>query len=222
MQQALRAGRISTNDEMKIKELLNEVGTMIKNIPMDHTPPETGELIYKKIAGITGNNDPYKSIKEKNIQHAQSLYPKLKQRVRDSEDSLLTAIRLAVAGNVIDLGVDNDFDLERDIEIILEQDFAIFDYELFRNKVEKSAKILYIGDNAGEGVFDKILIEELPKPVTYVVREIPVINDITFCEAKQIKIDQVAEVISSGTTAPGTILNLCNQDFLTGLKMPIW
>ncbi|MEA2103872.1 MAG: ARMT1-like domain-containing protein [Candidatus Cloacimonadota bacterium] len=214
MQQALRAGRISTNDEIKIKELLNEVGTMIKDIPMDHTPPETGEIIYKKIAEITGNNDPYKSIKEKNIQHALKLYPQLKQRVRDSKDGLLTAIRLAVAGNVIDLGVDNDFDLERDIEIILEQDFAIFDYELFRNKVEKSAKILYIGDNAGEGVFDKILIEELPKPVTYVVREIPVINDITFSEAKQIKIDQVAEVISSGTTAPGTILNLCNQCFL--------
>ena len=214
MNQALRAGRIATNNEHKIKSLLNEVGMLIQKIPMENTPPETGALIYKMVSEITGNLDPYKKIKEENIEHALHLYPNLKQKVKESEDSLLTAIRLAVAGNVIDLGVDKEFNLVEDIETISHQEFAIFDYELFKQELNKAKEILYIGDNSGEAVFDKILIEELGKPVTFVVREIPVINDITFKEANFIGIDKIAKVISSGTTAPGTILKSCNNNFL--------
>ena len=214
LNQALRAGRIATNDETKIKELLDEVGAMIKQIPMENTPPETGAIIYKKISEITGNYDPYKAMKKTNIEHALHLYPELKEKVKKSDDRLLTAIRLAVAGNVIDLGVDKEFNIVEDVEKILHQEFAVFDYEFFKQELQKAKKILYIGDNSGEAVFDKILIEELGKPVTFVVREIPIINDITIKEAKQIGIDKIAKIISSGTTAPGTILGLCNKDFI--------
>jgi damage-control phosphatase, subfamily I len=212
--QALRAGRIATNDEVKIKQILDEVGLLIHEIPMENTPPETGAIIYKRINDITANSDPYKEIKAKNIQHAMQLYPDLKQKVKDSDDSLLTAIRLAVAGNVIDLGVDKEFNLVEDIETILHQEFAVFHYEFFKRELETAKEILYIGDNAGEAVFDKILIEELNKKVTFAVREIPVINDVTLKEAKQIGIDKIAKVISSGSIAPGTILKNCNKKFL--------
>ena len=214
MQQTLRAARIATNDETKIKKLLDEVGMMLKDIPMENTPPETGNIIYKKIAEITGNNDPYKKIKEQNINEVLKLYPKLKEIVKNSEDKLLTAVRLAIAGNVIDLGMDKEFNIVKDVEKILKQDFAIFDYEQFKRHLDLHNEILYIGDNAGEAVFDKILIEELPHSVTYVVREIPIINDVTIDEAKYIGLDKVAKIISSGTTAPGTILNLCNDNFI--------
>ncbi len=214
MNQALRGGRIATNDENKIKKLLDEVGQLIRTIPMENTPPETGAVVYKKIGEITKNHDPYKKIKEENIKQAQILYPELKEKVEKSEDKLLTAIRLAVAGNVIDLGVDKKFNIVEDVKKILYQDFAVFDYDLFKLELKKANEILYIGDNSGEAVFDKILIEELGKPVTFVVREIPVINDITINEAKTIGIDKIANIISSGTTAPGTILNLCNKEFI--------
>ncbi|MBC8385709.1 MAG: DUF89 family protein [Candidatus Cloacimonetes bacterium] len=214
LQQALRAGRIATDDEAIIKKLLDEVGAMIKEIPMENTPPQTGAIIYPKISEITNNADPYKVIKEKNITHALHLYPELKKKVEKSDDSLLTAIRLAVAGNVIDLGVNREFDLVEEIEKILHQEFAVFDFESFKQELNNAKEILYIGDNSGEAVFDKILIEELGKPVTFVVREIPIINDITEKEARQIGIDKIAEILSSGTTAPGTILELCNQEFI--------
>ena len=214
MQQTLRAARIATNDETKIKKLLDEVGMMLKDIPMENTPPETGNIIYKKIAEITGNNDPYKKIKKQNINEVLKLYPKLKEIVKNSDDKLLTAVRLAIAGNVIDLGMDKEFDIVKDVEKILKQDFAIFDYEQFKRHLDLHNEILYIGDNAGEAVFDKILIEELPHSVTYVVRGIPIINDVTIDEAKYIGLDKVAKIISSGTTAPGTILNLCNDNFI--------
>ncbi|MCK4907337.1 MAG: DUF89 family protein [Spirochaetes bacterium] len=214
MQQALKAGRIATDDDKKIRTLMDSIGTMIKDIPMENTPPETGEIIYRKIREITGITDPYKKIKEDNIKETLALYPELKDIVRKSDNKLLTAIRIAIAGNVIDLGVNKDFNIVKDVQKILKQDFAIFDFDAFVVELERAESILYLGDNAGESVFDKILIEEMNKPVTYVVREIPVINDAVMEDAVASGLNDVAEIISSGTTAPGTILRLCNNDFL--------
>ena len=214
MQQALRAGRMATNDEKKIKEILSSVGAMIKDIPMQNTPPETGDSIYKKISEITGVSDPYKKIKKLNIDEALSMYPKMKDIVNNSDDGILTAVRLAIAGNVIDFGVNKEFNIADEVQQNLIKDFAIFDYDKFLEQLQKANSVLYIGDNAGESVFDKILIEELGKQVTFVVRDIPVINDATKEDAIASGIDDVAEIISSGTTAPGTILRLCDDNFI--------
>ncbi len=214
MQQAYRTARIATDDEKKIKEVLNVVGEMIKSIPMENTPPETGNIIYQKIREITGVQDTYKEIKNNNIKEALSLYPELKKYIENSDDRLLAAIRIAIAGNVIDLGVNKKFNIVDDLKTILKQNFAIFDYEDFKNQLNRAKSVLYLGDNAGESVFDKLLIEELGKPVTYAVRDIPVINDCVIDDAVASGLDKVATLISSGSTAPATILSLCNSDFL--------
>jgi len=93
MQQALRAGRMATKDDNKVKKILDEVGALIKDVPMDSTPAESGALVYGKIREVTGVDDPYKKIKEASIKQAQSLYPELKKVVKDSDNPLLTAIR---------------------------------------------------------------------------------------------------------------------------------
>ena len=170
--QALRAGRIATEDEKTIKRLLDEVGMMLRDIPLESTPPETGKLVYEKVREITGNADPYKELKHESTKQALALYPALKRNVAASDDKLLTAVRIAIAGNVIDFGANRDFDIEEEITTVLQKEFAIFDYAAFKAQLAKSNEILYIGDNAGEAVFDRILIEELKKPVIYVVREI--------------------------------------------------
>ncbi len=214
MNQALRAGRMTTDDDAKVKKILDEVGGMIKYMPMEKTPAELGANVYKIIREITGVNDPYKKIKQENIAEAKALYPKLKQIVAKSENRLLTAIRIAIAGNVIDFGVNKTFSLVEDISRILEQKFAVLDFDIFVEELKNAKSILYLGDNAGESVFDKLLIEEMNKPVTYAVREIPVINDLVIQDAIDSGLDEVATIISSGTTAPGTILELCNPEFI--------
>ena len=214
MEQALQTGRIATNDESKIKELLDAVGERIKDIPLENTPPETATFIYQKIKEITGINDPYKKIKEQNIQQVIELYPYLKELVNKSNDPLLTAIRLAIAGNVIDYGANRNFHLEDEIEKALNQDFAILDYDKFKHDLKKARCILYLGDNAGESVFDKLLIETMNKPVTYVVRQEPIINDVTMEDAIKSSIGEVAEIVSSGAHTPAIILKLCNKDFI--------
>ncbi len=214
MNQALKAGRIASNDENTIKQILNEVGKMVEDIPMENTPPETGMLIYQKISEISGNPDPYKKIKKKNMDEAISLLPMLEEIIDKSDDRLLTAIRFAIAGNVIDLGVNREFDIKTALNEVLTQDFAIFDYDDFKQKLAETDEILYLGDNSGEAVFDKILIREIGKPVTFVVKEKPIINDITINEAKYLGIDKIAKIISSGMEAPGTIINMCNDEFV--------
>ena len=214
LNQALRAARIATTDERKIKKVVDEVGMMLQNISLESTPPESGRLIYQKVHEITGNSDPYREIKSQSTKKALSLYPYLKSLVENSENRLLTAIRIAIAGNVIDFGPNRAFDMETEIETTLTKDFGICDYDLFENALNKSNEILYIGDNAGECVFDRILIETLNKPVTYVVRGAPILNDATHADARQAGIDRVATLLSSGTDAPGTILKTCSDAFI--------
>jgi len=167
---------------------------------------------------LTKNPDPYRKLKQKSTEITLSLYPSLKKIINDSEDSLLTAIRIAIAGNIIDFGPGHSFDIEKTVKDVLKQDFAVCNYEAFQRHLDKSKSILYIGDNAGETVFDRLLIEEINKPTTYVVRDSPVINDATYEDAVQAGLDKVATIMSSGSDAPGIIPGLCSKEFLDNLN----
>ena len=131
-----------------------------------------------------------------------------------SEDRLMTAVRLAIAGNVIDFGTDSSFDLTEELETILSQDFAVNHFKKFCEVLKQARNILYLADNAGETVFDRLLIEEMDKPVIYLVREKPIINDATREDALLSGLDKVSEITSSGCDTPGTILKFCSDEFL--------
>jgi len=214
MQQALRAGRMATSDEKKLKQILDETGELVKTVSMHATPAEIGMSIYRIVTEVTGVHDPYKKIKQQHIAETKAIFPELEKIVANSNDKLLTAIRIAIAGNVIDLGVKKSFDIVKDVESILKQDFAVFDYGAFKTQLEKTENILYIGDNVGESVFDKILIKELKKRVKYAVRSIPIINDVTMEDAIASGLDEVAELIDSGCESPGIILEHSTPEFL--------
>lgn len=214
MQQALRAGRIATTDEAQIKKILDNTAAMVSTIPMQSTPAQTGMKVYDIVSQVSGVEDPYIAIKAKHIQQTKAIYPQLEELVEKSEDKLLTAIKVAIAGNIIDLGVNMHFDLVNDVQNILKQDFAILDYQAFKIQLEKAAFVLYIGDNAGESVFDKILIKQLNKPVKYVVRSAPIINDVTKEDAIASGLDKVADIIESGSKSPGIILELSSPEFI--------
>ncbi len=112
VKQALRAARLSSNDEHEIKALMDRIGCRIKDITLDQTPPEMGLIIYDEIHKITGIDDPYKKEKKAHIKEAKCLYPELKKRLQLSDGPLLMAVRIAIAGNVMDLGMDKNFILK--------------------------------------------------------------------------------------------------------------
>ena len=213
--QALKAARMAGADENVQKKILDSLAAEIPNFSLSSSPPEMGRIVYRLVREITGEEDPFKKVKDKYNKIALNIYPDLKSKVAHSQDRLLAAIRLAIAGNVIDFGVDNPFVLGEEIEDVFNRDFAVFDYQEFKQSLKNTKQILFLADNAGEVVFDRILIEELSREVIYVVRDKPAINDALIEDAKFCGIDKIAKVISNGSDVPGTILDLCSRDFLS-------
>jgi len=213
--QGLEAIRMTTGDEAKHRKVLFEIAKVIPEFPLNSTPPEMGKIIHKIVHQFTDSSDPYREIKNRHNKMALELYPELKEKAKRAEDPLLMAIRIAIAGNVIDLGAGSEVNIKKELKKILHQNFAILDYDRFKESLKNTDEILYIADNAGEVVFDRILIESLKKRVIYAVRDKPIINDATIDDALFCKMDEVAEVISSGCDAPGTILRECSGEFLS-------
>ncbi len=180
MQQALKTARIATDDERKQEEILRETAGLLSRLSYECSPPEIAHQVHEVIRRVSGNDDPYREIKLHDNKLALGLYPWLKQQVRESDDPLYTAVKLAVAGNVIDYGVNRAFNVEETIERVLEMDFALDSMDEFRNELRKAVHIYYLADNAGEIVFDRVLIEEFrDKRITLVVKGGPIINDAT-------------------------------------------
>jgi uncharacterized protein with ATP-grasp and redox domains len=212
--QALFAAREATNDERKIKQVLDAVGSHLPEIPLDSSPPQTARTVYGVIREITGVSDPFKKLKEESIRAALRLYPKMKALVEGSDDPLFTATRIAIAGNVIDFGSHQHFDLEEEMKTVLEKPLSINHFDSFKHAIENARTILCLGDNAGETVFDRILIETMGKDTIYAVRDIPIINDATTEDARNSGIEQSSKIMSSGCDAPGTIPQRCSKEFL--------
>lgn len=214
LRQAYETLERTDKDDNKKREILKEVSSRLFELPFDKSPPWIAKEIYSIINRMANTNDPFKKEKKHSNKLALNLYPELEQRVKQSEDKLLEAIRLATIGNIIDLGAKSSFDIEKELKEDENQEFAIFDYDKFKEKLKQTDEILYLGDNAGEIVFDKLLIKQLNKPVIFAVRDKPAINDATIEDAKICGLDKVSRVISSGSDAPGTVLDLCNEEFL--------
>ena len=224
--QALDAARIAGTDEIKQKQIVDKISQLIPDFPLEASPPEMGRAIYGLVGKISGVKDPFKEIKENSNKFALKLYPKLKQEINNSEDRLLTAVKLSIIGNIIDYGAKNSLNVVEEIDHLFQGNFIInnennsttFKYNQFKEALNKVSSIIYLADNAGEVVFDRLLIEELVKElgkeVIYVVKGKPIINDALIEDALFCGINEIAKIISSGSDAPGTLLEYCSPEFV--------
>ncbi len=225
--QALEASRIAGADKDGQRQVLNAVAEVLPEFPLESSPPEMGRIIHGLVRKFTGTDDPYLAIKEKSNRLALSLYDRALNTLNRDHDGLLNAIELAIAGNLIDYGVKNILDVEVELEKILSaernktrrEDRPFFNIDSFKASLIESRTVLYLADNAGETVFDRILMEEImrmdeKKAITYAVKENPIINDALKKDAVDCGIDRIAEIVSSGSDAPGTIPALCSDEFM--------
>jgi len=215
LKQSLNATRGVTDDQAVQEKVRKSVMVELLDAPLDSSPPLIARTIYSIVDNITGRYDPYKSLKMEYNRIAMGMYPDLKDIVDRSDDRLFTAVKLAIAGNIIDFGADIQFDVEETIKDVLTKKFAINDYPLFVESLEDSENILYLADNAGEVGFDRILIEEIIDyaDVVYAVKKKPIINDATIDDAIFCGIDSIAEIVTTSDT-PGTILERCDPEFV--------
>jgi uncharacterized protein with ATP-grasp and redox domains len=218
IRQALDAARLATDDERIHEEVIRGVLRMSADLDMSLSPPAIGQKVHRLIRELTGKEDPYRRAKSRFNELALGLYPGLRKRIESSEDRLETAVRLASAGNIIDLGVKTSIresDVEGVIRDCLTADFDRGAVGAFRDAVYRAESILYLTDNAGEIVLDRLLIEQLPiERVTVAVKGAPAINDATMEDALIAGLPRIVEVIDNGSDAPGTILEDCSRAFL--------
>lgn len=200
--------------ESRQEAILRQLLQYLSQVDYNQSPPMMGRVLQRMIRESLQDPDPYHQTKEKYNRMMLELYPSFKEIVDNSEDPFDSAMRLAVAGNVIDFGAKYQFDVMDTINRVKEHELAIDDSRFLRDDLEHAQTLLYIGDNCGEIVLDKLFLETVKVPQKYfVVRESPVINDITLDDAKMTGIDKVATVITTGDDSPGAVWETASKEF---------
>ncbi len=183
------------------------------------TPPLFSGKIYDAITDLTGNGDPYKKLRKEQNDLVLDNIELFKQRINGSEDPLFTSLFYSLLGNIIDYGGVEIFDTTQIFGEIKNIDLTINDYKELSESLENSGSILIISDNAGEAVFDMLLMDQIKLKypeikIIYAVRSGPAINDIIKEDAEYIGIGEFAEIIETGSTYAGTMINQSDPGFV--------
>jgi uncharacterized protein with ATP-grasp and redox domains len=196
------------------EETMRKFLRLIAEADYHKSPPILGREMHRMIREQLNNDDPYEDIKKKNNKMMLDMYTEFEEMIERSSNPFDTAMRLAIAGNVIDFGPQNQFDIMDSIERIAHSPLAIDDSKFLKEDLNKASSLLYIGDNCGEIILDKLFLETINFQNTYfAVRSGPVINDATIEDAVMVGIDKIAKVISTGDDAPGVALDSCSDEF---------
>ncbi len=215
LRQVLEASRLVTEDKDIQEKIIKETIKLISDYPNYRYSPEIGRAMHQIVKKHTGVNDPYKHIKSESINKALKIYPSLKYFLYKKPERLYWGLKIAATGNNIDSAIYSDINISKCIENELEKDFSICDIEKLESKLKRAKKLLIIGDNAGETIFDRVLVEEfLNLDITYAVRSEPIINDATIEDARASGLDHCTRLISTGCNAPGLIIDECSEEFL--------
>ena len=221
----INSARMFTDDENIISSVL------------DHTLSVTSKYksydnIFKMyidanriIEKIGSGSDPYKEFKKQINSICLDAEPDLKKIIRESATPFETALRISVAGNSIDVMQQGNHISSKIIKNILKtalnQEISSTAIKKLYDEIVKAEKILFIGDNCGEIVLDRIFIEYLRdnvlydkiKKITYAVRGGPALNDSTIEDAESTGMSSVVEVTTTGASIPSAYLPYSSDEF---------
>jgi len=216
---AREAGADSATVENVRRVAVQELARLWKD---DLSPPAVSAPLYQMTGKICGSEDPYRLVKAAYTRKALHLLPTLQRKVMTSPDPFEAAVRVAIAGNIIDFGTGvyderagkGGFFLEQILEEYLEKPLFIDHIPQLKTAAAKAGTVLFLGDNAGETVFDRPLLGLLTAvEVIYAARDIPIINDATVKDAEMAGIQDEAALVSSGSRMPGTVVEDCTPSF---------
>lgn len=206
-QASIVANIVKVDDEKRLELYKGIAEVLAKKIDKNITPASLASAIHSFIRKFLDIEDPFSELKKLSNDKMLALYSDFIQIIKSSKDHLKTAIILSTIGNLIDFSLFSSVDLDEIKNKIDTFEPAIFDYEQLRADFTKATKILFITDNAGEIVLDKLLIELLVqkgKKVIVVAKEKPILNDATVNDAKYVGLDKISKVIGIGEGHVGT------------------
>lgn len=217
LRQAKEALDLATNDEKVKIEVMEELAKIVGS---DYNPNAVsnviGTKIHRTIKDRTGNEDPYILEKQKGNEIALKFLPKIK-KIIENNNGLESYVKAAIVGNIIDFGaLGVNYDIENGIIENMESDIALNQVPELENELKKAKTVVYLADNNGEIVFDKLLVEKLREydvNVTVALKEKPILNDATVEDAVKIGFNEVAELVSTGTDSIGIIYMDISEEF---------
>jgi len=214
--QALNVTRLASADPQVHERILREVLRSASEADLAQAPARFSGTIHQLVRDLTGQSDPYLAIKQESNRLALELLPAWRERLRMAANPRLAAVKLAIAANVIDYGIKGDLTAEQ-IPDALERSFAAplhGDIEAFFTAAHRAPDILFLADNAGELVLDRLLLELLPhEKITVAVKGGPAINDALRADATAAGLDGWVAVTDTGCAGAGILMESCSPDF---------
>jgi len=204
--------KVSLPEDQKA-DFLTRFEAYWKKADMSLPPARTVGMIYQQVLQETGQQDLFKTQKTRGVQEALLLYPRLKDIVAQAEDRLEAALRISALGNILDAGNPNSYDLEEEIDRLFAAPLRGASLDLFKDRLNHASSLLFLADNAGETVFDRVLIETLELPVLYAVKSAPALDDALLEDARQAGLERLTTLLETGTSYPGTYLPSCSPEF---------
>lgn len=218
LRQTIDAARMVTDSSKTHEKILRYVLSEMSQMDMNAPSPYMAQLIHQYIKEITQIDDPYLDVKKEFNELALDMRLKMRRIIQNAEEPFETAAKVAIAGNIIDFGPKADISHQEVLDTVndcVNEPLRFNSAQELKKAIQENDKILYLGDNAGEIVFDYLLLELMPtEKVTYVVKGKPIINDATMDDAVETGLTDLVRVIDNGSDAPGTILESCSPDFL--------
>ena len=217
LRQAREALDLSTDDENVKMQVMEEIFKFLSTTFKAGTNSNsTGSSMHKIIKQKTGCMDPYYKEKVEGNEIALKYLPEVK-KILDEDDSLENYVKIAIIGNILDFGAFTlDDDIEGVIKSSLKKDLAVKDIEEFENTLKTHDKVLYLVDNTGEIVFDKLLLAKLKEydlDITIAVKSEPILNDATMVEALDVGLDEFGKLVEIGAGTVGYVDSEISDEF---------
>ena len=217
LRQAREALDLSTDDEALKMEIMGDIFEYLsQNFKSGTNSNSTGSTMHALIKQKTGCNDPYFNEKIEGNKLALKYLPDVK-KILDEDDSLENYVKIAIIGNILDFGA---FTLDDDIESViknsLKKDLVIKDIEEFENSLKTNDKVLYLVDNTGEIVFDKLLLSKIKEyglDITIAVKSEPILNDACVPEALDAGLDDFGKLVEIGAGTVGYVDSKISDEF---------
>lgn len=218
-EQAIRSARMVGLDDASVHELISTIGGGLRDFDPALSPPVNARVVYHTLSELSGLADPFEQAKHKHTELAMSLVPIMHRWLENADDTLDAAIRIAAAGNILDLGATADpGDVEGVLQRALDSHHELWHIGELRKALASARSILVVCDNAGEVVFDRVMLETVatlyPRAeIVAAVRSAPIINDAIIADALAAGLDRVAKVMSTGCALPGVDMDEVSQEF---------
>jgi len=202
--------------------IMREVFSFMSEMDLSSPTPVIARQVYTLMDELTGCEDPFAAVKKMSNDNAAHLVPEIRKMMDTGSGRLADALRVSISGNIIDYGAPGSGEMVNIRGSLDEAMSSPVDGDTlnsFSRDTENAERILFIGDNAGEIVFDMVLLEELPaSKITYVVRGGPIINDATMHDVAYTGLDRSVRVIDTGDRTPGIDFSGSSDEFMQEME----